>query len=219
LAIRVSKVGDIVGREILIPAKGFKDNQLPAVLTNLDGKTDGPRWQLLLEIGEKANKRSIIIDLEPWLSALRYENSKSEPLLISPEGKRGDFRQIFLFRDRFFQTERPIIASSDNEEAILRIKKYVYDEEGQITALRSYVSNIEAAEEYQRSGPRREPIPDDVKLLVWSRDGGACTRCGSGEKLHFDHIIPVVKGGGNDSNNIQLLCQVCNLKKSDKIAF
>jgi hypothetical protein len=39
--------------------------------------------------------------------------------------------------------------------------------------------------EFQRTGARREPISDDVKMLVWSRDGGACVRCGSRENLHF----------------------------------
>ena len=42
-------------------------------------------------------------------------------------------------------------------------------------------------------------------------------RCGSKDKLHFDHIIPVSKGGSNTEANIQILCGACNLKKSDKI--
>jgi hypothetical protein len=88
------------------------------------------------------------------------------------------------------------------EEVTLRAKKNVYDEDGEISSLRSFVSNIEAAIEYQQAGYKREPIPDDVKLLVWSRDGGACTRCGSKERLHFDHIIPVAKGGSSDATNI-----------------
>ncbi len=116
-------------------------------------------------------------------------------------------------------TEREIVSDQDHEEVILRIKKITYDEDTELVALRSAVANIEAAIEFERSGPRREPISDDVKLVVWSRDGGACARCGSKEKMHFDHIIPVVKGGGNGENNIQLLCQSCNLKKSDRIAF
>jgi len=80
------------------------------------------------------------------------------------------------------------------------------------------VANLEAAIEYTKSGPRRDPIPEDVKLLVWTRDGGACVRCGSKKELHFDHVIPVAKGGGNFEANIQILCQPCNLKKADKIA-
>ncbi|MBU4565810.1 MAG: HNH endonuclease [Proteobacteria bacterium] len=64
---------------------------------------------------------------------------------------------------------------------------------------------------------RRERIPDSVRLFVWQRDKGKCVRCGSAEKLEFDHIIPVVKGGSNTERNIQLLCERCNRKKGGDI--
>ena len=65
----------------------------------------------------------------------------------------------------------------------------------------------------------RTVIPEAVKLFVYTRDQGKCVRCGSMKKLHFDHIIPVSKGGGNSEENIQILCEQCNLKKSDRITF
>ena len=64
---------------------------------------------------------------------------------------------------------------------------------------------------------RRERIPDDVRVFVWRRDQGKCVQCGSQEKLEFDHIIPVAKGGSNTARNIQLLCETCNRRKSDTI--
>src|SRR5665213_1964704 len=107
----------------------------------------------------------------------------------------------------------------ERDEIALRVKKAVYQQDNELNAIKSYVSNVEAAVEFQKNGPVRDAIPDDVKLLVWSRDGGACKRCGSREKLHFDHVIPVAKGGSNIADNIQILCETCNLRKSDKIAF
>jgi hypothetical protein len=65
---------------------------------------------------------------------------------------------------------------------------------------------------------RRQPISGEVKLIVWRRDGGRCVRCGSREELQFDHIIPVVLGGGNDEANIQILCGPCNRQKRDCLA-
>lgn len=65
---------------------------------------------------------------------------------------------------------------------------------------------------------KREPIPDDVKMFVWQRDGGRCAKCGSQEKLEYDHIIPISKGGSNTARNIQLLCETCNRSKSANIA-
>lgn len=64
---------------------------------------------------------------------------------------------------------------------------------------------------------KREPISEDVRMFVWRRDGGKCVKCGSQENLHFDHIIPHSKGGSDTERNLQLLCEKCNLEKSDKI--
>ena len=64
---------------------------------------------------------------------------------------------------------------------------------------------------------KRESIPQHVKDKVWKRDAGVCIECGSNEKLEFDHIIPVSKGGSSTYRNIQLLCEPCNRKKRDKI--
>lgn len=64
---------------------------------------------------------------------------------------------------------------------------------------------------------RRERISDEVRLFVWQRDEGKCVKCGSNEKLEFDHIIPIVKGGNNTERNVQLLCERCNREKSSKL--
>ena len=63
----------------------------------------------------------------------------------------------------------------------------------------------------------RERIPDETQIFVWNRDGGSCVKCGSQENLAFDHIIPHSLGGSNSRRNLQLLCDTCNLKKSNKI--
>ena len=76
---------------------------------------------------------------------------------------------------------------------------------------------IRASEEAV-AGARRERIPEDVRLFVWTRDEGRCIRCGAEEDLQFDHVIPVARGGGNAPENIQVLCGPCNRAKSDQIA-
>lgn len=59
----------------------------------------------------------------------------------------------------------------------------------------------------------RPPIPKDVQMFVWQRDGGRCVECGSNEHLEFDHIIPFAKGGSSTTRNVQLLCEPCNRRK------
>lgn len=65
--------------------------------------------------------------------------------------------------------------------------------------------------------PKRPPIPREVVDAVYRRDGARCVYCGSTENLQLDHIIPFSKGGATTLENLQLLCQKCNLEKSNKI--
>lgn len=81
---------------------------------------------------------------------------------------------------------------------------------------------VEGEEDFSLPVPKhsktRRVIPTAVKLEVWKRDGGKCTKCGITEDLHFDHIIPWSKGGSSTSvDNIQLLCGMHNLEKHDRI--
>lgn len=73
----------------------------------------------------------------------------------------------------------------------------------------------------------RQPISRKVKAAVWLRDGGRCRHCGmtdaeavarTGEHLHYDHIVPFSWGGPDTEDNLQLLCQFCNLSKGNRRA-
>jgi len=61
-----------------------------------------------------------------------------------------------------------------------------------------------------------------LRLNVLSRDNFRCVYCGKspatdiGIRLHIDHITPFSKGGKSELNNLQTLCEECNLGKSDK---
>ena len=74
---------------------------------------------------------------------------------------------------------------------------------------KSYKKNI-------KSGDSRY-IPKEIVKAVWERDHGRCQICGSKRRIHYDHHIPLSKGGSNTVENMRILCQKCNLKKSDKI--
>jgi hypothetical protein len=127
--------------------------------------------------------------------------------------------ELLFFKNGIFMPERVPTCADERDEILLRTKLMVFEEQKELSTLRAKVANFDATLNYSKTGPSRKSIPDDVKLLVWARDGGACVQCGSQEELHFDHIIPVAKGGGNDHANIQILCSTCNLRKSDKIAI
>lgn len=52
-------------------------------------------------------------------------------------------------------------------------------------------------------------------LRALSHFNNRCAYCGQEKKLHQDHFVPVVAGGGYTKNNIVPACQTCNSSKSD----
>lgn len=60
-------------------------------------------------------------------------------------------------------------------------------------------------------------LNSSIKQKVFDRDGRMCAKCGSTTKLCIDHIIPVSRGGFTKMENLQVLCEKCNLIKSDQI--
>ena len=78
-------------------------------------------------------------------------------------------------------------------------------------------SSGESATSVESSGNYRERIPQQVRFEVWRRDQGRCVRCGSRERLEFDHIVPISEGGSSTIRNVELLCESCNRKKGASI--
>jgi hypothetical protein len=222
MTIKVAKVGQVLGTNIVPLKSSFSTvGDFASILTNFQTSSqpaDECRWQIELVVGDGTAAHNLTIDLDPFISSSDYSKSTKEPIFIGPNST-GESRSLIFFRGSFFLPERPIYTEADKQEVILRVKKLAYDEDTELVRLRSTVANIEAAVEYSKSGPVRTAIADDVKMLVRSRDGGACVNCGSHNKLQFDHIIPFAKGGGDTSENIQLLCAPCNLRKSASIVI
>ena len=77
--------------------------------------------------------------------------------------------------------------------------------------------NIKFNEATTENAFERSRIPENVRVEVWRRDGGKCARCGSREKLEYDHIVPISRGGSNTARNIELLCEKHNRSKSNNV--
>ncbi len=60
-------------------------------------------------------------------------------------------------------------------------------------------------------------VPNEVREIIFNRDGNACLRCNSTVGLSIDHINPLAKGGDNSKDNLQTLCSKCNSSKGDSI--
>lgn len=67
-------------------------------------------------------------------------------------------------------------------------------------------------------GKSRITVSSSTRKRVLQRDGRICKICRRTEfadyEFQIDHIVPVSKGGDNNDNNLQVLCYVCNARKS-----
>lgn len=65
----------------------------------------------------------------------------------------------------------------------------------------------------------RIPISARLRFEILRRDSYRCQLCGraqsDGVRLHIDHKVAVSKGGSTSEENLWVLCEPCNLGKSD----
>jgi len=116
----------------------------------------------------------------------------------------------YVYKEALYEFDR---GEYTDEERVLLILELEDKERRKFEQLkRKFVLSQET-----EKGPKREIIPEAVRIAVWRRDGGKCSKCESRKNLEYDHIIPVSKGGSNTVRNIELLCEKCNRKKKDKI--
>ena len=99
---------------------------------------------------------------------------------------------------------------SPKQEGLLIEEIYVAAEDGDVAFLSQFpfIRNIRL-----KRTTRTKYLSVDTRRAVIERDGGRCAACGTTEDLQFDHVVAVVHGGGDETENIQLLCRRCNRAK------
>lgn len=99
----------------------------------------------------------------------------------------------------------------------LALKSFIeyYNSEEKSSQLQTAMTNSETVHTTTRDVSLR------TRFLVMQKDNFRCRLCGaspatdSSVKLHVDHIIPWANGGETIITNLQTLCSMCNLGKSN----
>lgn len=100
--------------------------------------------------------------------------------------------------------------------------------EAQQTRKREYMRRwrkenpIKARVQSRNKKARRRAAPGahtaaDIRRM-YRQQKGKCLNCGVSlrDGYHIDHIMPLIRGGSNGPENLQLLCPTCNMSKKDK---
>ena len=85
----------------------------------------------------------------------------------------------------------------------------------------TYVENKENNSQRPKVAEKSRAVPLNLRIKVLSRDDFRCVFCGKspatdiGTKLHIDHIVPFANNGKTTLENLQTLCEDCNLGKGN----
>ena len=116
--------------------------------------------------------------------------------------------------------------SNINSDLLSKVEKYKDNNETVIefienAILKSLPKEALSREELKEIN-RRKKISDTTRYAVLERAGFKCQCCGSKPLknndviLHIDHIIPHSLGGSDNIDNLQVLCDKCNLSKQNR---
>ena len=116
--------------------------------------------------------------------------------------------------------------SNINSDLLSKVKKNKDDNETVIefienAILKSLPKEVLTQEELKEINRRRN-IKDTTRYSVLERAGFKCQCCGikplknNDVILHIDHIIPYSLGGSDNIDNLQVLCDKCNISKRNK---
>ena len=196
----------MVGVTADMPAKRV-NSDFRKHLTSLKRRADDPYYQHTFDSPNLHHAQQLLDDDAFW------KRSSVEPILVNAylgiyDGKWHLSHQ-YVFQNYVYWGD----GKNTPEEEKLLVQDAFDSERRKFERLRTKFSEANHTE------PRSERpgIPEETRIAVWRRDGGNCVRCGSRERLEYDHIIPISRGGSNTARNIELLCENCNRSKGDRI--
>lgn len=147
-----------------------------------------------------------------WYSVKKVSRAHYQAQLLAQRSfpvhvVRIDGRTYWQFQERFYWENDGLDARQVHALVVTQQQR----EQGRVERAQAMVATGLAPQNQKR---RRDVIPDDVKQMVWLRDGGRCRHCGATSELQFDHVIPFALGGASGPENLQVLCGPCNRRKS-----
>ena len=172
----------------------------------------------------KYGRRTLITRFGSWNKSLEKAGLSTTARMNIPEEELfqnlADLWQHFGRQPKFHEVKQPLSKFS--------VSPYAQRYGSWYNALKAFIATmngdiIETKQTNNEKNATNNPrsINYRIRFKVMQRDDFQCQICGAspamqaGVLLHVDHIVPVAKGGQATMDNLQTLCQKCNLGKSD----
>ncbi len=172
----------------------------------------------------KYGRRTLITRFGSWNKSLEKAGLSITTRKNIPEEELfqnlADLWQHFGRQPKFHEVKQPLSKFS--------VSPYAQRYGSWYNALKAFIATmngdiIETKQTNNEKNATNNPrsINYRIRFKVMQRDDFKCQICGAspamqaGVLLHVDHIVPVAKGGQATMDNLQTLCQKCNLGKSD----
>jgi|DEB0MinimDraft_6_1074348.scaffolds.fasta_scaffold13388_2 hypothetical protein len=128
-------------------------------------------------------------------------------------------RAVFVVSVLSYKLQNPLHAS--DTACLMFAIKTILNFNGVDIKNNAEFNGYRCAKNYYVRAVNKRNVPNALRIAILERDKFKCIYCGLGAKdgavLNVDHILPISKGGSNESYNLQTLCRACNNGKADRI--
>ena len=96
------------------------------------------------------------------------------------------------------------------------VKQYAIRPCGRPHSLRLICRECVRSRDLASRNRKENPIIPHLREWIFKRDGNKCVLCDTSDDLTVDHVMPVVRGGRTDPDNLRTLCRSCNSRKGSR---
>src|SRR6266702_829361 len=146
------------------------------------------------------------------------------------KGYYQEHQESIIQRNRRYPSRKSYHASyyqANRNQLLTQTKAYKEEHPETVRAGRMHYQQTErgkerhAASEHSRRARKRSTggsyTPQEIEVQ-YKRQKGKCHYCRNKmATYHIEHVIPISRGGTNDSSNIVLACPTCNMSKGNKL--
>lgn len=146
-----------------------------------------------------------------------YQKRREKNLAEKKAYFASNKERIKIYRDAYYEKNRETVCAkarvyrnANKEQTKASLRRWAEANKDRIAHLsRKRKARLRGAEGSHTRAETKE---------IWRLQGGKCAYCKAklNAKAHLDHIKPISKGGTNYANNLQWLCEACNLSKGAK---